>query len=100
MTVFKKGSLVPRRLSLALTVNKKAQHYVLFGVDVTFDGRTLKPINPMGEMDAIILMKAGVSAPRKNGTRQKSGIHIGSNWILSSYQNSLTGEWSAEFSKQ
>ena len=99
MKVFKKGSLVPRRLGIVVASNKKAQHWLVFGVDVTYDGRSVVPVNAMGERDALIVVKHGMSAPRKNGTRQKSGFSMGSNWSVSSEQNTFTGVYSASFGK-
>lgn len=82
MTIFKKGSIVPRRLNALIAHNKKAQHFIVFGVDVVFDGKSIKPVKPLGERGHILCVRSKMSAPRKNGTRQHSGFSMGPTWIL------------------
>ena len=42
METFKKGQIVPRRLKMAITADRKAQHCVTFGSDVEIDGRVVR----------------------------------------------------------
>lgn len=100
METFKKGSLVPRRLGILLASKKKAQHYLVFGTDVVFDGRNLTSAKPMKLDEALIKIAFGMSAPRKNGTRQQSGFSMSANWTCSSTRDSETGSTSAKFEKK
>lgn len=96
---FKKGSIVPRRLGLIMATNKKAQHFLTFGVDVTWDGISLRPVNPMGYSDYLIVSSYRISAPRKNGTRQKSLIHMMPGVVSSSSSDTHAGIYSAVITK-
>jgi len=99
MQIFKKGSLVPRRLGALLATKKKAQHYLVFGTDVTWDGKTLTSAQPMKWGEALIKVNPYMSAPRKNGTRQQSGFSMGLNWTCESTHDSQTGVSSAKLIK-
>ena len=100
MQNFKKGSLVPRRLGILLASKKKAQHYLVFGCDVVWDGKVLTTARPMKENESLVIVAHGMSAPRKNGTRQQSGFSMGLDWTISSSRNSFTGEYSASMQKK
>lgn len=95
MIIFKKGSIVPRRLGAVVAHNKKAQHWIVFGVDVQFDGKSITPVQPMRQHDNLILVIPMLSAPRKNGTRQKCGVSMGRHWVLTFNRNDSTHEYSA-----
>lgn len=99
MQNFKKGSLVPRRLGAVLADNKGSQHYLVFGTDVVWDGKTLTSQRPMSWGEALIKVNPYMSAPRKNGTRQQSGFSMGLNWTLESTHDSETGVSSAKLVK-
>lgn len=100
MENFKKGSLVPRRLGILLAEKKKAQHWLTFGTDVIWDGKTLTSLQPLKWGEALIKVRSGMSAPRKNGTRQPSGFSIGDNWVGRGSQDSQTGVTNARFEKK
>ena len=93
MENFKKGSLVPRRLGWLLASKKKAQHYIVFGCDAIWDGKTLTSAGPMTERECLVVIQHGMSAPRKNGTRQKSGLSFGIEWQMESNRDTQTGEY-------
>lgn len=99
MQYFKKGSIVPRRLGVILAQHKKAQHWIVFGVDVQFDGTNITPVKPMGEKDYLIRVPHKISAPRKNGTRQHSGFYMPGKWSLSHSSDTRKGEYSASMHK-
>lgn len=86
--VFNKGSIVPRRLGLLLATKKKAQHWLVFGVNVVWDGKTLKTVAALAPGDSLVKVAHGMSSPRKNKTRQKSGFSIGSNWTAFTLRDS------------
>lgn len=98
--VFKKGGIVPRRLGIVVASNKKAQHWLVFGTDVIFDGVTLTSAQPLRWGEALIKIKHGMSAPRKNGTRQHSGFFMGSSWTCESHHDSFSGITGAKFLKK
>lgn len=99
MQYFKKGSIVPRRLRTILAHNKKAQYCITFGVDVEFDGKVIYPARPMTAKDHLIIVKPMMSAPRKNGTRQKSGFYLNSGCTLSWTTDTRTDSHSAQINK-
>lgn len=94
MEKFKKGSLVPRRLGWLLASKKKAQHYLVFGCDAIWDGNTLKTCGPMTDRDCLFIVRNGMSAPRKNGTRQQSGFSFGIDWQMESHRDTQKDEYS------
>lgn len=100
MQIFKKGSLVPRRLGAVLADKKAAQHFLVFGTDVTWDGKTLTSAQPMKWGEALIKVSPYMSAPRKNGTRQQSGFSMGLHWHTESAHDSQTGVSSAKLVKE
>lgn len=97
---FKKGQIVPRRLGLLLATVKGAQHHVVFGMDATWDGTNLDPAHRMSFYDVLIRVSSGMYAPRKNGTRQKSGLILGRRFTMESSYDSRTGERSARITRK
>lgn len=85
---FKKGQIIPRRLGFLLAEVKGAQHYIRFGMDATWDGISLKPARPMTTRDFLAVIDHRISAPRKNGTRRKSGFCLSNDFVLQSRSDS------------
>lgn len=70
--LFQKGSIVPRRLGLVMTTDRKAQHCLNFGCDVYVDGKTLYLIG-----DGSVFLVRRMGRPMRNGTRKKVSIRFG-----------------------
>ncbi|MBF8746841.1 hypothetical protein [Pseudomonas monteilii] len=96
---FRKGQIVPRRLRILLASVKAAQHYTRFGTDVVWSGRCLSPLRQMGPTESLIVAGVGMSAPRKNGTRRKSGFTIDNRFELSGSYDSSSDHRTASISQ-
>ena len=69
--VFKKGQIVPRRLRLAVTDDRKAQHRILFGCDVEVEGRKVTALS-----DGSAFYVRRVTRRMNNGTFKKCALAI------------------------
>lgn len=66
--IFRKGQMVPKRLSMAVT-HRKVQHKITFGCDTIICGRTLSPA-VIGD-GPIFNLPANIFRVRNNKTKQK-----------------------------
>lgn len=64
---FKKGQIVPRRLRLAMCIDKKSQHSLVFGCDVVVKGR-----NIYGKSDGPLIRYKQKGRRMNNGTFRKN----------------------------
>ena len=69
--VFKKGQLVPRRLRMAITADRKAQSCVVFGCDANVEGRRITAMS-----EGPIFMVRRVGRRMNNGTFKKSRLLV------------------------
>lgn len=96
---FKKGQLFPRRLGLVLTSIKGAQHCLTFGVDVEWDGVTLKPSEPMWKKGVLLRVRYKASRRMRNGTRQNSSFYLCHGVEMFGSSDTTTGEYYAYIKK-
>lgn len=69
--IFRKGQMVPKRLSMVLT-HRRAQHLLTFGCDVVVDGREVRTVM-QGDGPMIVLPRR-VCRTRTNGTKQQYNV--------------------------
>lgn len=69
--MFKKGQIIPRRLRLAITSDRKAQHCVLFGCDVRVEGRK---VTALSDGPAFYVKK--VTRRMNNGTFKECALTV------------------------
>lgn len=68
---FKKGQIIPRRLSIALSQHKKSQHSLVFGCDVMIDKRNIHALS-----DGCAIMVFNKGQRMNNGTFKNSSFRI------------------------
>lgn len=74
---FKKGQMVPRRLRLAVTSDRKAQSCVVFGCDVSVEGRRVTALS-----DGPVFVVRRVVRRMNNGTFKKSLLLVKDTWFV------------------
>lgn len=97
--LFRKGQLVPRRLGVLLATVRGAQHFIRFGIDCIWDGRSIRPAERMGIGDHLVVI-GRMARPMKNGTRIKSGLIMSKQFGVSVCYESVSGRTDAAFEQQ